>query len=615
MGQLSRDNEGWRNRMMLESITRSTTQLAYLEEKKSRVMEAGIGEMSDSISHLAWVQQRATEALLGTQYRLSRIQVATNNELQRLNSATQVQGRVLAQVSSVLDELSILLQSVSRNQMEHNNAVKAERILKEVLFQLSEMLANMIIPEDQVGKLLLSRMALEQLEKHGLGTQHLSDLADKRAFADFVKNIRQVVRDIPEEAVADLTTFEIWYKGFDDACQKKFIEYVPGTPRQKKWNSRSFPVFVPSNKPHLSLKKLPDRPQQPWKPTQDDLCRHHSLEMRPPGRPNYELYVPLPTEISNAASLSSQWVPSASKEDTEKRFPSTIFSSVNLKLIGSLIGDIAVAVFVFSSIFALHFVFSGGIFGSLAYAYCYIVGYSHEASLVVWAYSAAVIGITVAIPMFFSEENKAFSSGFKLRCQEYANARRYEQDLRVWSEAVQKWETNRPVREKAFEAGEIAWKEKCAAIESNWKTMCAAVEAENVVLSQQHLNAVQKFDENERIRRDEHHLLFNNHVADEGIRYAVWQESIRLYLSEESVNRGRYLEILEDWLAAFVKQGNKINAFLDDHPDLQLIYCKVDGERQSQRQRELAIKPFAGLLDECEKWRLLSEKEMIISPK
>ena len=92
--------------------------------------------------------------------------------------------------------------------------------------------------------------------------------------------------------------------------------------------------------------------------------------------------------------------------------------------------------------------------------------------------------------------------------------------------------------------------------------------------------------------------------------YAAWQESIRQYLEQEELNRCQWREMLEAWLSAFVRQAAKINAFLDEHPDLQLIYSKVDGERESQRQREIALKSWPALLADCEKWRLLSEKEM-----
>ena len=181
MGALSRDRGFWQNSVMFKAYQAGT------DGQMSVYMQEELEKQTDAIDHLRWVTQRAAEAQLDAQYRLARIQEHTNGELRTLNNTASAQATILSTVSTQLDGVTALLQSMNDTQLEHATTVKAERLLKEVLFQLAEMLSNMIVPADPVAQLFLSRTALEVLDKHRLSTQHLSDLDDKRAFADFVK--------------------------------------------------------------------------------------------------------------------------------------------------------------------------------------------------------------------------------------------------------------------------------------------------------------------------------------------------------------------------------------------------------------------------------------------
>ena len=292
MGSLSRNFDGWRNHVMmnarhsgtggqmavlmqqeLESISDGTNRLAALQQREIGVMKAGFDEMADSMNHLAWVQQRAAEAQLDAQYRLARIQSETNAELRELNETAGVQTQILAHVSSQLDDVTTLLRAINDSTLEHNNAVKAERLLKEVLFQLGEMLDNMILPDDPLANLFLSRTALEVLDNHGLGTQHLSDLADKRVFADFVKKTRQTVRDTDKEVQADLVAFETWYKDYEDACRATMPSFKPGQ-EPENWKPGSGPVWRPRYKPSLHYEPL----REPAPPPAKDSPRYADWE-------------------------------------------------------------------------------------------------------------------------------------------------------------------------------------------------------------------------------------------------------------------------------------------------------------------------------------------------
>jgi len=227
MGALSRNVDSWRNHVHLharnlgpggqmatlmheelESISDQTRQMASMQQRGIQTMEAGFNQMNDAVGHLAWVQQQAHEEQLTAQYRVMQLQANTIGELGRANETLAVMSSQLAEVAEVLRELK-------GTQDEHLQIVKAERKLKEVLFQLSTMLEDMIIPEDEIARLCLCQFSLDELDHHGLNTSHLSDLADKREFSSFVKKTRQTVRDTADEVQADLLAFEVWYKGYN----------------------------------------------------------------------------------------------------------------------------------------------------------------------------------------------------------------------------------------------------------------------------------------------------------------------------------------------------------------------------------------------------------------
>lgn len=261
MGSLSRNFDSWRSYVHLQarnsgiggqmaslihdeltSISDHARDIASTQHRSVEVIQTGFDEMSSAVDHLAWVQERANESQLSALYQVSRLQELTNDELKKANSA-------LVQVVCQLNEVADILQNIHNTQEIREQREVAELKLKEVLFQLTTILEEMAHPDDDIARLALSKMAISELDRHGLGTANLSSLDDKRTFDTFKKTLRKTIAGASHEVVADLTAFETFYKAYCD-----FRRDPPC------WQSARPPEWISRQRPELHLLGSPAKP-------------------------------------------------------------------------------------------------------------------------------------------------------------------------------------------------------------------------------------------------------------------------------------------------------------------------------------------------------------------
>ena len=214
-------------------------------------------------------------------------------------------GEGLSQVSRQLGEATEHLGRIRDTQEEHLDILKRERKLKEVLFQLHSLVAELTETNDGISLLAACEHCLATLESHQLGTADLSEFADKKMFSEFVKQLRTTTRDSFAAYGEDLAAFRVSYVSFDVRLREGFRHNHP--PRQKvpewseaprttpstcstegegreawdcsrwrvpptfasreppEWQKRNPPLWQPHDPPALSsiLQALPSRPVQP----------------------------------------------------------------------------------------------------------------------------------------------------------------------------------------------------------------------------------------------------------------------------------------------------------------------------------------------------------------
>jgi hypothetical protein len=414
-----------------------------------------------------------------------------------------------------------------------------------------------------VARLFLSRTALEVLDKHQLGTQHLSDLVDKREFAEFVKTTRQAVRDAPEDSHKELAAFEIGYKSYSEACLKKFSPFAVGPP-PARWVAKAFPSFVPQTPPKLTLKVLRERPSI-------------SDTAIPIALPSRDTFLPLPAKCidgspygfyvgGNVALVPSplklSWSEIPSETDTNERFPPPDRSVPDVSVEWGTIALTAI------------------LFGSPAFLL---------SRLVVGRFIALIIGAAVAAYAAKWCKNKFDQRSELKQSSQFTNARRFEDALRAWKWEAKKWYDTDP----------------------DWERERADLDIENARIENEVYPAqLKEFEQAEVARRDDYQRSLDEHHAAEVARYKKWQATVRRYVTRESQNRSEWVQGLELTIARFVDQAKWLNLFLEEHPDCHLLYEGVDGERAADRLRANAMKPLKAIDNIIAEWRERGEQEM-----
>lgn len=123
------------------------------------------------------------------------------------------------------------------------------------------------------------------------------------------------------------------------------------------------------------------------------------------------------------------------------------------------------------------------------------------------------------------------------------------------------------------------------------------------------------FEQSEDERRSEYRRSCNEHRTAELVRYDQWRASVRDYLATESQRRNQWLSRLESYLACLREKAMRLNMFLEDHPDCQILYSAVDGERVAEEHRKKAMASLKAIDQVLEEWRRRSEQEMPSHPR
>jgi hypothetical protein len=415
-----------------------------------------------------------------------------------------------------------VLRDIRDTQAEHLASIKSERMLKEVLFQLTELFEDMIEPDDAVARLALARMALKELDARGLDTTHLSDLSDKREFSRFIKTTQRILRDTAIEVASDIDAFEELYSAYRSRVIRGFDPFKAEDP--PKWLPQQPPAWSDRQEPDFSMRPLPAEPTAP-------------SNLSPPPFPEW------PT------SLVEGQVKTASGGTYWPRLWIAIDATEE-------------------SITGLH-----GRNPDLMRNMDYLLAHRGE-----WVALNPDNGRIIRIDRRLNEEVLPSAGGtdrrfplagfieslFSQEAEKNRLCRRYESELRAWSRPMNRYlRTWNGYREKR-----IAWEKKCGEV-TLWNDEMRVGTAE---LSRM-------FREEEKQRRDAYEAALIDHQRSEEHRHRQWQQDLR-------VHEARHGERLAEWQRQWITVGDSLrklaeemNAFLAEHPDLQVLFERLDVEK------------------------------------
>lgn len=180
------------------------------------------------------------------------------------NAVMQSVDHTLKEVFTAVTETNAQLDGIHKTQLEHLEIVKRERALKEVLFQLGNLLDMVQATNDAASAIVTAKMLLAELDRYKLSTADLSDFNDKRTFDSLTTRAKTILREAPHELIEEVSDFEVSYLLYVGRNEKGFIAPdLPGPHSMPKWKPAKKPrlqELVPPKKPSpLVIRPRPDQ--------------------------------------------------------------------------------------------------------------------------------------------------------------------------------------------------------------------------------------------------------------------------------------------------------------------------------------------------------------------
>lgn len=457
---------------------------------------------------------------------------------------------------------------------------------RQVLERWTQMLEEMIEPEDQVAQMVLYEAALEDFEKRGIDLAELQDIDDRRRCNKIVKMARKALREASDDVRRDLKAFKDAYdaysQSFERGCEPFTLrpsppwvpnddapKWIPGEPLPP-WDSRPSPEWVPGVEPQLDLLPIPGRPR----------------EVPPPGpRPSFNQLRWPGHKYAQTAS------------DTIYHPEEVLFENATVELLVELGHERTQAQAIIQ-----------------ADGQPFVNGEGHTGRYVDvnpdngWP-------ITIDNVPSIEGTGRRFPRGHERRrrvrdeAERWDICRAYEQALRDWAvdtkaydaylQAVSEWEAasrratteNERIMAEGYPRQLLAFQEAEARRKDEWREACKVH-----VINEENRRAIwqRKCEEHQKAeaRRKEDWEKESRAFADrEDRRKEQWEDACRKH---EDAEKNRLNAWIAEWrgFAATVKaHGEAINAFLDEHPDVETLRGKVNAERDLAKLKQSLLPP------------------------
>ena len=166
----------------------------------------------------------------------------------------------------------------------------------------------------------------------------------------------------------------------------------------------------------------------------------------------------------------------------------------------------------------------------------------------------------------------------------------YEQALRDWALSIQRYD-------------------KYLANVQDWEQQCEHVSRINDKKREELPRRLAEFAKEQVERRASFDAECRVHAEEESQRKQAWENALALHQQEEERRHGQWLDQLTNLCTSVKAQGELINSFLYEHPDLQVLYTPVayiaDAENIARTagasERQLALRRLAPTIEKIEK--------------
>jgi hypothetical protein len=518
------------------------------------------------------------------------------------------------------EEQNNLLQSIAYSASQNTPPKKKKRVKRrksEMMSKSTRVLnlwknrhEEMIEPVNQIAQLAFAEAAILAIEENGIELSEFSSIANKRSFNTLVKKTRKVVKEADEDTRQALKTFQHEYEAYVEGREtgvRAFVaapscEWVPTDPPNwepgepvpafqskpaPEWTVRVPPAWIPGEKPEPELVPIPERPAEVHAPLPQPRFEDFIAAARwctswtgvKMGQDIPDMSVPVIIDDNgqnwccvrlvdrkwvdvnpdNGEPITTDNVPSL--DETRRRFPT--------KPTG----------------------FLRAIFGAP-------VGWHHaakyEQSLRDWAASVkAYKAFCENLPIWEIRSREAQAENERILKDVYPD------QIKHFEQAEKK---RRADWKRALKAHEEAEKVR----RSEWEFACIIHEETERSRREAHERACKVHAEAEKKRREEWEQSCVAHETAERRRREAWQKEILAHAAEEETRLEKWKAEIDDCASTLQRLGKTINEFLEEHPDIQLLYSKVDWQKDAEEVlRRAREKPELPPLElpPCDHWQ------------
>lgn len=222
----------------------------------SRLDEYRLSTSGNSHDRMAATQFRMQREMAVAQFAAVEIAQESLAIARYTNAVMQSVDHTLKEVFTAVTETNAQLDGIHKTQLEHLEIVKRERALKEVLFQLGNLIDTVQATNDTASAIVTAKMLLAELDRYKLSTADLSDFSDKRTFDSLTTRAKTILRDAQQELLEEVSDFEVSYILYVGRNEKGFI-----TP--DILGPHAVPKWEPAKKPKLEDMTPPPQPASP----------------------------------------------------------------------------------------------------------------------------------------------------------------------------------------------------------------------------------------------------------------------------------------------------------------------------------------------------------------
>jgi hypothetical protein len=239
--------------------------VAFVNAKNLELTRKATEQQSATLNDIALTNRQMAQDmsdLLNTSEQIRDVGIYTaqlvsegNQTLKEINSDLKDIGFSLRQIDFGIRNVESAIEKQTSIHQEHYDALKKEKVIKEVIYNMKKFQKECDEFEDPLAKAFGSNKLIELIRQTGFSTKHLSDIADKEYFDNVLLNSEKSWKSISDTERQSLKDLELIYFNYKNMLETDIEELALSQIPNMQTIKHSEPNLPP--KPELILPSKP----------------------------------------------------------------------------------------------------------------------------------------------------------------------------------------------------------------------------------------------------------------------------------------------------------------------------------------------------------------------